>query len=144
MTRKKYKAQTLKYKINCHNCGTEFLAKLNTAKWCSEKCKADQNHRPHAKVYQLTARLKRYNLTREGFDDLHQRANGACQICGTETARLAIDHDHRTGEVRGLLCTSCNTGIGLLGDDVGRLHKAIEYLASANRSFARDRKGGVK
>lgn len=43
---------------------------------------------------------------------------------------LAIDHDHETGEVRGLLCSACNTSIGLLGDDLGRIEAAALYLES--------------
>lgn len=43
---------------------------------------------------------------------------------------LAIDHDHETGEVRGLLCSVCNISIGLLGDDLGRIEAAALYLES--------------
>lgn len=54
----------------------------------------------------------------------------ACAICGgTEPGRrLAIDHDHDTGLVRGLLCRKCNGAIGLLGDSADRLEAALAYL----------------
>ncbi len=61
--------------------------------------------------------------------------NGGCAICkeppGNEE-RLAVDHDHQTGEVRGLLCKPCNLAIGLMKDKVDRLASAIIYLEEAN------------
>lgn len=55
---------------------------------------------------------------------------GTCAIChGTETVgRLAVDHCHSTGRVRGLLCTNCNQAIGKLKDDSQLLRNAINYL----------------
>jgi hypothetical protein len=41
---------------------------------------------------------------------------------------MNIDHDHKTGQVRGLLCSGCNTGLGHLGDDIQGLKRALEYL----------------
>lgn len=70
--------------------------------------------------------------------ELYQRASsGACDICGrrdhAQTFKgnnrvLALDHDHRTGELRGFLCFACNTAIGKLQDDPALLRKAAEYL----------------
>ena len=55
----------------------------------------------------------------------------ACDICGKEESNgfdLAVDHNHKTGKIRGLLCRKCNTGIGLFQDSTELLAKAIEYL----------------
>jgi len=55
-----------------------------------------------------------------------------CAICGTSedklTKRMAIDHNHETGTVRGLLCSTCNTGLGQFKDSAAVLRAAIAYL----------------
>lgn len=59
---------------------------------------------------------------------LWKDARGHCQICGRKRL-LGLDHDHKTGNVRGFLCQSCNLGLGLLGDTLTSTKKAIRYLA---------------
>lgn len=66
--------------------------------------------------------------------------DGKCAICRKpekrvnpktgQTFLLAVDHDHNSGQVRGLLCTSCNKGLGLLGDTIESLEAALNYLRS--------------
>ena len=73
-------------------------------------------------------RLWRYGLTEEKRQELLLRQNGLCAIC-FEDKPLVIVHDHATGDVRGLLCHSCNTGIGHLGDTAEGLQRALDYLA---------------
>jgi hypothetical protein len=69
------------------------------------------------------------------FTDLLLSQGGRCGICGTAPIkggpRFHLDHDHQTGEARGILCSLCNTGIGALGDTVASLQRALAYL---NRS----------
>lgn len=77
------------------------------------------------------ARQRKYGLTEEKFNALLESQGGVCAICSQEfkgTRDCNVDHNHETGEVRGLLCHDCNTGIGSLGDDCERLSRAIEYL----------------
>ncbi len=73
---------------------------------------------------------KRYNITEKEFHKLYE--NPVCGICGKkgkdQNTRLAIDHCHKTGIVRGLLCKRCNQGLGKYKDDIGLLFKAIRYL----------------
>jgi hypothetical protein len=52
----------------------------------------------------------------------------ACEICGKESSKLAVDHDHSSGEFRGLLCHGCNTGLGKFRDSPEMLQTAIDYL----------------
>jgi len=73
-------------------------------------------------------RLKKYGLTHQEYDQLLRNQEWKCAICGGEPE--AVDHDHETGVVRGLLCIECNAGIGLFADSRDRLHSAIRYLTS--------------
>src|SRR5262245_26645039 len=57
------------------------------------------------------------------------KAGKVCAICGS-LERLAVDHDHTTGAVRGALCSNCNVALGLFSDSVQRLESAIAYLRS--------------
>lgn len=81
-------------------------------------------------------RQRTFGITRHEYAELFHRQNGVCAICANpETATrngkvkaLAVDHDHKTGNVRGLLCSDCNTGIGKLKDDRNVLLSAVKYL----------------
>jgi hypothetical protein len=57
--------------------------------------------------------------------------DGRCAICGSALEQLHVDHDHETGEIRGLLCSNCNVAISQLGDDVETMESAIAYLGAA-------------
>jgi hypothetical protein len=71
----------------------------------------------------------KYGITEEAFDVLFQAQKGLCRICGEKDfRRLAVDHDHLTKRIRGLLCTSCNMGLGYFKDNPNLLINAIEYL----------------
>ena len=69
-----------------------------------------------------------YGMTVEDYNSMYQQQQGACKICQKKFDQLVVDHDHDTGEVRGLLCNPCNTGIGLFFDNVSTLENAITYL----------------
>lgn len=76
----------------------------------------------------------RYGITIEEWNEMFEKQGGFCAICGnhysTNRHGLQVDHNHKTGKVRGLLCHHCNTGIGNLRDDVRILEKAIVYLSA--------------
>ncbi len=76
-----------------------------------------------------------YNLPPGHYDLLYQWQGGRCYICQRATGKtkaLAVDHNHETGEVRGLLCSPCNRGVlGHLREDVASLVRAIAYLHSS-------------
>jgi len=77
---------------------------------------------------QLSFKLKNiYKITEEKLDEFVKFSDGRCSICLLKT-KLYIDHDHITGKVRGLLCNSCNLGLGKFKDDVAILKNAIKYL----------------
>lgn len=76
--------------------------------------------------------LNKYDLTPEEYADLLAGQGGACAICGAPPPphrRLAVDHCHDTGRVRGLLCGHCNRALGLLGESPDRVLRAHTYLS---------------
>ncbi len=79
------------------------------------------------------ARLARYKLTEAEFQSLLSSQQGHCALCSSKVAnrkggRLYIDHDHKTGRVRGLLCTACNFILGYFEKDRDWNRKADDYL----------------
>lgn len=74
----------------------------------------------------------KYGITMQEYEELLKKQDYRCAICGsynkTRERRLAVDHSHETGKVRGLLCGSCNVGIGSLKEDKQIFENAIEYL----------------
>ena len=82
--------------------------------------------------------LARYGITPEDYDTMFAEQSGGCAICGSVAPGgrqgvevFNVDHCHETGRVRGLLCTPCNRGIGLLGDSRAALLAAAAYLEGA-------------
>lgn len=120
-------------KLTCPECGGEFVKRWQAHRYCSRECSQKWN-RKHREMSDdgTWGWLKKYGLDRRGYDLLLQAQGGRCAICQAhqyeKDRRLGVDHDHDTGEIRGILCTQCNSAIGLLGDDVDLLRRAIEYL----------------
>jgi hypothetical protein len=78
-----------------------------------------------------------YKLSKEEATLLYyKKLNGICDICGNpETSKyflLSVDHNHKTGKVRGLLCSNCNNGLGRFKENIIILQNAIEYLKRRN------------
>ena len=71
---------------------------------------------------------KKYNISTEIYNKMYDNQNGKCDICYKNFNRLAVDHNHTTGLVRGLLCYKCNVGIGLLQDNINILKNSVLYL----------------
>lgn len=79
----------------------------------------------------ICVNVRRFGITRADYEAMLEAQGGVCWICKREQSSgrlLAIDHDHSTGDVRGLLCTRCNQGLGFFQDNIDYLAKAIEYL----------------
>ncbi len=112
--------------------------------WCKECCKekaAESYRKRHDSGEERERGWKRKGIvgvTWDDFVEMYAEQNGKCAICfqgvnlkgrGRAKANIAhLDHDHKTGTARGLLCQNCNTGIGFLQDDTDVLRSAIEYL----------------
>lgn len=79
---------------------------------------------------------RHYGITEDQVRALHEAQEGRCAICGRPDAdssgrALHVDHDHVTGQLRGLLCGNCNHGLGKFGDDPDRIRRAAIYLDTA-------------
>lgn len=74
------------------------------------------------------ATASRYGMAPADLSNLRDLHRGHCPICIEVHADLVVDHDHADGHVRGLLCSACNVGLGLFGDDPDLLRAAIHYL----------------
>ena len=80
--------------------------------------------------YYRRRRLSAYGITLEEYNTMLAAQGGGCAICGNPPGArsLHVDHDHATGEVRGLLCIGCNVALGGFRDDPELLARAIDYL----------------
>jgi len=79
---------------------------------------------------------QKYNMTVEKYDSMLKEQNNCCKICSTHESefnkRLAVDHCHTTGKIRGLLCMACNILLGKAKDNINTLNNAIDYLNNNN------------
>lgn len=137
----------------CSKCGgdkprTEFFRNSAARDGLQSQCKACQSGTPaqrermrqrkrrpdytaKAQAWRRTSRLRRYGLTEEEFVAMLDAQGNACAACRrdfSDDLGPCIDHDHDTGEVRGLLCSGCNTALGMLADDPVRISGLLIYL----------------
>lgn len=81
--------------------------------------------------YRDTYMKRVYGISLDEYNVMTAEQNGTCYICNQPpktNKRLAVDHCHKTGRARRLLCINCNTSLGLLGEDVAIMKKMIEYI----------------
>lgn len=135
---------------NCSKCGverdiSEFYKDSRRpggrGSWCRvcwvafSKAKRDKMSPRDRQARELR---RRYGITPDEYDAMLKKQNKVCAICkdreatvhriSQKTQKLAVDHDHNTGKVRGLLCSRCNKALGLFYDDLTLLTAATEYL----------------
>jgi len=74
----------------------------------------------------------KYNLTMEEYVEIFEAQGMKCAICGSDNSKRSkdwcVDHDHKTGKVRGILCYGCNSALGFFEDNTSILERAINYL----------------
>ena len=123
-------------KKKCRSC--EHIARVEYGKKHADRQNRNRRMAPNKFANYRKHNLKKaYGLTVEQYDVLLESQGGKCAICRADNngiavsgrqIHFAVDHDHNTGRVRGLLCTKCNHGLGEFRDNVERLHAAIQYL----------------
>jgi len=134
----------------CTKCGiekthAEFYSdarrKSGVSSWCRECWREYERLRrerlgPRGRKNRKLKYL--YGMTIQEYMAMLKNQNGLCAICGeketvinpksSKVQKLCVDHDHKNGKVRGLLCSACNKALGLLNDDTTRVMKAHDYL----------------
>ena len=122
---------------SCKECVSQYdkrYRQRNLEKATAQKKAYYQAHKEKSSLYGKKSNLKRkYNMTLEQYDQMFETQGGVCAICGLPELmkRLAVDHNHKTGEIRGLLCYSCNTKLGWF-EKYGS--NAIKYLDKKDKS----------
>ena len=103
---------------------------LGLCKSCYKKHLYVLNREKILKENQESRWLRKYGLSATSYYRLLASQGGKCAICGRLSLNklLAVDHNHITGEVRGLLCQNCNTGLGQFSESPEMLDRAAEYL----------------
>ena len=111
-------------KSQCNSC-----LRNQHRQWCADNPERIEEYRKRDQ-WSLTRRCARYGISPEQFVETFERQEGKCACCGKSITMIdsAIDHNHETGALRGLLCTSCNRGLGLFQDSPSILSKAAAYL----------------
>jgi hypothetical protein len=94
-----------------------------------------ENHRKDPTLEKNRHLKRQYGITFAEFDKMLTEQKNSCAICKTTRAggkhnSFVVDHDHKTGKVRGLLCKSCNIALGEVKDNIHTLNDMIEYLES--------------
>jgi cell fate (sporulation/competence/biofilm development) regulator YlbF (YheA/YmcA/DUF963 family) len=140
------------YSRYCKNCDNEYNKLFNSIDGYQQNQHEKREINGKSKAYRQTEKYKinqrRYTLKRcfgitvYEYEEMYKSQNGKCNICGKEETsydkkqgvlrRLSVDHDHKTGKVRGLLCSNCNLAIGKMNEDISILKSAIEYLEKYN------------
>lgn len=110
----------VQWRLECKSCRSAAeCAKYHG----SDKIRAD------ARTRSKRSHLKRmYGITPEELAVMEARQEHKCLICNETPDKLHVDHCHTNGHVRGLLCGTCNRGVGMFKDDVQMLQSAIKYL----------------
>lgn len=120
-----------------HKCRNRKSGVKGKCKPCTSKYMRERQKRlppvPYGRGRDKHLR-QRYGISHAEYDVLLQAQGGGCAICGsTEPGKgfkhFHVDHDHATGQVRGLLCAPCNQALGLFREDSSVLQQAVAYLS---------------
>ena len=115
----------------CKDCGSTSRALKAPGPRCATCLRALKKAQKRASHGRWI--LKTYGLTLEQYEALYEAQGGVCWICRRATGkvrRLAVDHDHATGYVRGLLCSEDNKILGHFRDDPVAAQRMVDYLVS--------------
>lgn len=117
------------------NATATYDGKQTACKVCSLAYKRKVGKTEKGKEQTRRQNLKAsFGITPQKYNEILKQQEGSCAICGginKNGKRLAVDHCHKTGKIRGLLCNKCNSVLGWAGDKIAVLAGAIKYLDKA-------------
>lgn len=125
--------------LDCFSKAGRGNALRNDCKSCNAKQYKkwkEKNRESYLKSTASSALKQKYGIGLDDYEKLFKQQKGCCKICKTTkpgrkgVKRFAVDHCHKTQEIRGLLCMQCNTAIGLLNEDPDLFDAAKQYLES--------------
>ncbi len=135
------------YNSRCKACRLEYYRAYRVANRARFNATSTRYYKAHRAEVAARKRVQRtenpekcasqalqtkYGITLADYDEMLETQGGGCAICGNTPVengrRLCVDHDHETGEVRGLLCDACNRGLGYFRDDSEICRQAMLYL----------------
>jgi hypothetical protein len=119
--------------------GLKYMCKTCENEKGRLKYHAEYKHEPaHYKKQYVRKIQKQYGITEEEYTLLWENTKGVCKICNatmesalfknTRGVRAVVDHCHKTGDIRGIICHKCNGGLGQFDDDLENLKRAVQYL----------------
>jgi Recombination endonuclease VII len=133
--------ETLRTKWTCPKCKKE-ITDPKEIRWdgkyvkhcmeCNREYERKYRKSPETKLITRNSNLKqKFGIDIEQFEEMKRAQGNACAICKQEPQNereLVVDHNHLTGEIRGLLCYSCNSAIGHLKENPDLFMEAYEYM----------------
>ena len=129
----KARAADLKYDMTRREKKREYNSEYYEAHHEIEKKRSNEWAKQNPEKAFARGLHYKYKLPVEEYDRLVASQNGQCAICAAVT-KLCVDHCHETGKVRGLLCLTCNTGIGHLKDSIEIIRQALYYLEKGQQN----------
>lgn len=142
LSRQATETQNAVYRSECKECSS-----VRARQWFADNSDRANDNRRRWNLQ------KTYGLSVTQYNALMRKQGGVCAVCGKSELsehgrtgkqfRLAVDHCHRTGAIRGLLCQKCNRAIGLLDDSPALMRKAISYLLRAQKELAGEETPGM-
>ena len=134
---------------SCHVVASKRWYSANRAKAIADVKRWQQENKEHLNAYRREYRQRRkveerdtylrrtFGITQADYESLLARQGGGCAICGKKPGKISlhVDHDHETGEIRGLLCVGCNNALGQFHDDPELLSRATDYVSCEVRPY---------
>lgn len=124
----------LKECSKCRNIKSvsEFSIDINTLTKLSSNCRECIKNKYTKTELRNLALITKYKISIEDYNNILKKQGGKCAICKINSDKLVVDHCHDSLKIRGILCTTCNSGLGFFKDSLFNLSEASKYLIKTN------------